>query len=175
MPGRRVSPRQINGCHGINAPVSFGQVLRPPEPKIMSFPIRSPRDQTGGIVVFGRILDKIRLHAAGKLPDGYHVGVVAGNRTFDDRLCKFLGVDFDKFAARVMKGGSDEEILGWCFTHGRQPDAEQIEVWNAFLSKRGWRDAATPGFEKSKADAGFAHRDDILTYFDLMEAEEGRP
>ncbi|RYD32995.1 MAG: DUF5069 domain-containing protein, partial [Verrucomicrobiaceae bacterium] len=50
----------------------------------MSFPIRSPRVQTGGIVVFARILDKIRLNAEGKLPEGYHVGIVPGNRTFDD-------------------------------------------------------------------------------------------
>ncbi|MES2440443.1 MAG: DUF5069 domain-containing protein [Verrucomicrobiota bacterium] len=140
----------------------------------MSFPIRSPRHLTGGIVVFARILDKIRLHAEGKLPEGYHVGIVPGNRTFDDRLCKFLGVDFDALSARTLAGGSDEEILEWCFAHGSQPDAERIEVWNAFLTKRGWRDPATTGFDKSKAEAGFADRQDILTFFDLMDAEEGR-
>jgi gluconokinase len=140
----------------------------------MSFPIRSPRHQTGGIVVFARVLDKIRLAAAGKLPAGYHVGIVPGNRTFDDRLCKFLGVDFDALSARTLAGGSDKEILEWAFAHGRQPDAEQIEVWNAFLTKRGWRDPATTGFEKSKADAGLADRAEILTFFDLMDAEEGR-
>ncbi len=140
----------------------------------MKFPIRSPRTLTGGIVVFARILDKIRLHAAGKLPQGYHVGIVPGNRTFDDRLCKFLAIDFDSLAARTLEGGSDEEILKWCFSHGCQPDAEQIEVWNAFLSKRGWRDPATTGFEKSKIEAGFGDRDDIQTFFDLMDAEENR-
>ena len=139
----------------------------------MSFPIRSPRHLTGGIVVFARIIDKIRLNAEGKLPEGYHVGIVPGNRTFDDRLCKFLGVDFDALSARALEGGSDEEILDWCFKHGQQPSAEQIEVWNAFLTKRGWRDPATTGFEKSKAEAGLADRDDIQTFFDVMDAEEG--
>jgi hypothetical protein len=139
----------------------------------MSFPIRSPRHLTGGIVVFARIIDKIRLNAEGKLPEGYHVGIVPGNRTFDDRLCKFLGVEFDAFSARVLEGGSDEEILDWCFKHGQQPTTEQIEVWNAFLTKRGWRDPATTGFEKSKAEAGLADRDDIQTFFDVMDAEEG--
>lgn len=138
----------------------------------MSFPIRSPRLQTGGIVVFARVLDKIRLNAEGKLPAGYHVGIVLGNRTFDDRLCKFLGVDFDALTARVLAGGSDEEILNWAFTHGRKPDAEQIEIWNAFLTKRGWRDPATTGFEKAKAEAGLADRADILTFFEVMDAEE---
>ena len=140
----------------------------------MSFPIRSPRELTGGIVVFARVLDKIRLHAAGQLPAGYHLGIVEGNRTFDDRLCKFLGVDFDALAVRALEGGTDEEILEWCFAQGRRPDGEQIEVWNAFLNKRGWRDSGSAGLVKNKAEAGLAHRDDLLTYFDLMDVEEGR-
>lgn len=140
----------------------------------MSFPIRSPRHQTGGIVVFARVLDKIRLNAAGKLPDGYHVGIIPGNRTFDDRLCKFLGIDFNNLSKRTLEGGTDEEILEWCFVHGRKPDAEQIEVWNAFLTKRGWRDPASTGFQKSKIEAGFGDREEIQTFFDLMDAEEGR-
>ena len=140
----------------------------------MSFPLRSPRQQIGGIFILARILDKIRLHAEGKLPDGYHVGVIPGNRTFDDRVCKFLGVDFDALAARTLQGGSDEEILEWCLANGHRPDAEQVEVWNGFMSKRGWRDSAQSGFNESKAEAGFADRDDIQCYFDLMDAEEGR-
>lgn len=140
----------------------------------MTFPIRSPRHLTGGIVVFARVLDKIRLNAEGKLPAGYHLGVMAGNRTFDDRLCKFLGVDFDDLTARTLAGGTDDEILDWCVTTGRSPDAEQIEVWNAFLTKRGWRDSGSAGLEKNKAEAGLGHRDDLLTYFDLMDVEEGR-
>ncbi len=140
----------------------------------MSFPIRSPRHQTGGIVIFARVLDKIRLNAAGQLPEGYHLGIIPGNRTFDDRLCKFLGIDFDALAKRTLEGGTDEEILEWSFAHGHKPDAEQIEVWNAFLTKRGWRDPASTGFAQSKTEAGFGDRDEIQTFFDLMDAEEGR-
>lgn len=140
----------------------------------MIFPIRSPRHLTGGIVVFARVLDKIRLNAEGQLPAGYHLGVMAGNRTFDDRLCKFLGVDFDELSTRTLAGGTDDEILDWCFTAGRRPDAEQIEVWNAFLTKRGWRDSGSAGLVKNKEEAGLGHRDDLLTYFDLMDVEEGR-
>ena len=140
----------------------------------MSFPIRSPRDPVGGIFVFGRILDKIRLNAQGKLPAGYNVGVIAGKRTFDDRVCKLLGVDFDALAARVAQGGTDEEILDWCFQNGRKPDAEQAEIWNGFMSKRGWRDAASGGLVQQRQAAGLGHREDIVTFFDLMDVEEGR-
>lgn len=140
----------------------------------MSFPLRSPRETVGGIMVFGRILDKIRLQAQGGLPPGYHLGVIEGKRTFDDRICRFLGVNFDALSDRVLAGGSDEEILEWCFEAGRRPDAEQIEIFNGFMSKRGWRDAATPGLKEQKAAADLAGREDILTFFDLMDAEEGR-
>jgi gluconokinase len=140
----------------------------------MFFPIRSPRDPVGGIFVFGRILDKIRLNAQGKLPPGYTVGVIAGKRTFDDRVCKLLGVDYDVLAARVLEGGTDEAILEWCFQTGRRPDAEQVEIWNGFMSKRGWRDAASGGLVQQRQEAGLGHREDIVTFFDLMDVEEGR-
>lgn len=140
----------------------------------MSFPISSPREQVHGIVIFARIASKIRLHAKGELPEGYHIGVIPGNRTFDDRLCKFLAVSFEDLSDRVLQGGTDEEILEWCFIHGRKPDLEQIEVWNAFMTKRGWRDSGSTSLDKQKAEAGFGERTEILTYFDLMDAEEGR-
>ena len=141
---------------------------------VMSFPIRSASATVGGLFVFGRILDKIRLDAEGLLPAGYHVGIIPGKKTFDDRVCRFLGVDFEALRERTLSGGSDEEILEWCFEQGRRPNEEQIEVWNAFMQKRGWNDAATSGLHQQKADAGLAHRDDIQTFFALFDAEEGR-
>ncbi len=141
----------------------------------MAFPIRSPRDLVGGIAVFGRILDKIRLNAKeGKLPDGYHLGYLEGSRTFDERVCKFLGVDFSELSERTLAGGTDEEILEWCCLNGNRPTAEQIEIWNGFMHKRGWRDAASGGLVKQREEAGLGHREDLVTFFDMMDVEEGR-
>ena len=141
----------------------------------MVFPFRSPRDTVGGIAVFGRILDKIRYFAReGSLPEGYHLGFIEGSRTFDDRVCRFLGVSFEALTQRTLEGGSDEDVLEWCFQNGRRPDAEQIEIWNGFMNKRGWRDAASNGLQKQKEEAGLGHRDDIVVFFDLMDVEEGR-
>ena len=140
----------------------------------MSFPIRSASVPTAGIFVFARILDKIRLDAAGELPVGYNLGIIEGKRTFDDRVCRFLGVEFSALRERVLLGGSDEEVIEWCFENGRRPDAEQIEIWNGFMQKRGWNDAAVAGLAQQKIDAGLAHRDDIQTFFALFDAEEGR-
>ena len=141
----------------------------------MAFPFRSPRDTVGGIAVFGRILDKIRYFAReGSLPEGYHLGFIEGSRTFDDRVCRFLGVSFEQLTERTNQGGTDEEVLEWCFQNGRRPDAEQIEIWTGFMNKRGWRDAASNGLQKQKEEAGLGHRDDIVVFFDLMDVEEGR-
>ncbi len=139
----------------------------------MSFPPRSPRHLTGGIVMFARVLDKIRLHESGGLPANYNLGVMPSNRTFDDRLCKFLGVDFDALSARTLEGGSDDEVLDWCFAQGGRPSDEQIEIFNAFLTKRGWRDSGSAGLIKSRAEAGLAEREDLVTYFDVIDVEEG--
>ena len=141
----------------------------------MAFPFRSPRDTVGGIVVFGRILDKIRYFAReGKLPEGYHLGYMPGNRTFDERVCKFLGVDFNALTQRTNEGGTDEEIFEWCCQTGKRPSPEQIEIWNGFMSKRGWNDTASAGLQRNKEASGLGHRDDIVVFFDLMDVEEGR-
>jgi len=142
--------------------------------RAVSFPIRSPHDTVSGIVLVARLIDKARLQAEGKLPQGYHVGLIPGNRTFDDRFCRFIDISYEEFVASVMAGGSDEEILERCLAAGRRPDQEQIEIWNGFMTKRGWRDSGTPGFIRGKAEAGLSERDDLLTFFDLMDVEEGR-
>jgi gluconokinase len=133
--------------------------------------LRSDSVQIGGLVYFGRMLDKIRLKAAGKLPADYFTGTT--NRThFDARCCHFLNIDYDALVERVLRGGTDEEILVWCYEKGTRPTEEQIEVWNQFLAKRGWRDAGSEELKSAKAERGFASRDDILTWFDLHLAEE---
>ena len=75
---------------------------------------------------------------------------------------------------RVLEGGTDEEVLAWCFRNGRQPSAEDIEIWNEFSRKRGWRDVATGPLEEAKREAGLGHRGDIQTWFDFQDADEER-
>jgi len=129
--------------------------------------------ETKGLVYFARMLDKIRLHAQGLLPADYFVGI-EDPTFFDARCTRFLGIDYDELVARTLQGGSDEEILEWCFERGRKPSEEEIEIWNAFLSKRGWRDAGSADLVAAKERSGWANRDDIQTWVDLHAAEEGR-
>ena len=41
-------------------------------------PLRSPSEKVGGLFYFGRMLDKIRLHAKGELPSDYHANLGKG-------------------------------------------------------------------------------------------------
>ena len=129
--------------------------------------------ETKGLIYFARMLDKIRLHAAGQLAPDYFVGV-EDPTFFDARCTRFLGVNYDDLVARTLQGGTDEEILEWCFSRGRRPSEEEILIWNAFLSKRGWRDEASSDLQAAKERAGWGDRSDIQTWIDLHDAEEGR-
>jgi hypothetical protein len=129
--------------------------------------------ETKGLIYFARMLDKIRLYAAGRLPPDYFIGV-EDPTFFDARCARFLGVNYDDLAERTLKGGSDEEILEWCFERGRRPNEEEIYIWNAFLMKRGWRDDASTDLHAAKERSGFGDRGDIQTWVDLHDAEEGR-
>ncbi|HVW19717.1 MAG TPA: DUF5069 domain-containing protein [Opitutaceae bacterium] len=140
----------------------------------MSIPgLRRGDARVGGIVFFGRMLDKIRLQAAGRLPPGYNLGASVPT-FFDARCCRFLQVDYDALARRTLHGGADEEILAWCFEHGRRPTAEEIEIWNDFMIKRGLRDDSSARLQQAKEKLGLGGRADIQTWFELHRADENR-
>lgn len=137
--------------------------------------LRSPYDQVGGLVYFGRMLDKIRLHEAGRLPPGYVANLGESDwYFFDARCCRFLGVKYGALVKRVRRGGTDAQLLRWCFQQGGKKTPEQVAIWSTFLAKRGWRDEVSAGVQEEKKAAGLERRRDIVTFFDLFDAEEGR-
>jgi len=133
--------------------------------------LRSPREMVGGLVYFGRMVDKLRLAQAGKLPDAYQENLGQG---FDKACCDFLGVDYGALRERVWRGGTDAEILAWCETQGRLREAGEKNVWNAYLGKRGWRDEMSERLIFRKREAGWEGREGIQTFFDYIDADEGR-
>src|SRR2546422_2280758 len=130
--------------------------------------------KTKGLIYFARMLDKIRLNADGRLAPGYFVGAADDPTFFDARCTRFLGINYDELVERTLQGGSDEEIFDWCFERGRKPGEEEIAIWNAFLAKRGWRDEASADLEAAKQRSSLGDRDDIQTWVDLHDVEEGR-
>jgi gluconokinase len=136
-----------------------------------NFAVRSPFVKVNGVVYFGRMIDKIRTHAEEKLPGEYQANLGKG---FDESCVKFLHVAYNDVVDRVAEGGSDEEILKWCFEKGRHPTDEEIYVWNEFMRKRGWNDEITETLKRRKKEAGMAGRSEIDTMFNFIDADEGR-
>ena len=137
--------------------------------------LRSPYAKVGRLVYFGRMLDKIRLHAADRLPADYvnNLGDKPGANFFDARCCRFLGVSHADLTRHTLAGGTDEEILAWAQAHGRPRTDEECEIWSMFMCKRGWRDAAGEMVRQRTAQFGLTGKP-VATMFDVLDYDEGR-
>lgn len=133
--------------------------------------LRSPYAKVGRLVYFGRMLDKIRLHAANALPADYIQNL---GKAFDARCCSFLRVPYDELRDRTLLGDlTDAGTLAWCELRGGPRSDEECEVWNGFMMKRGWRDVAAETLAKRIAESKLAGRP-IQTMFDYLDFDEGR-
>lgn len=133
---------------------------------------KSPRDTIEGILYFPRMCDKIRLHTEGLLSPDYHANL---GIAMDSWVCQLLQVDYSDVMEQVKSGADDTAVLAWCFTNGYQPREEEIQWWNCYL-----RNCGSPGnflddrLAFRKDEAGWQDRDDIKTFFDFIDADEGR-
>ena len=136
--------------------------------------LRTPYAKVGRLIYFGRMLDKIRLHAAGKLPADYvaNLGDTQPG-VFDTRCCTFLGVKFAEVQAPHPRRRHRRGILAWCEQRGPKRSDQDCDIWNTFMVKRGWRDVARPRLLQRIAEGGFASRG-IETFFEYIDCDEGR-
>lgn len=136
--------------------------------------LRSPYVKVGRLVYFGRMLDKIRLQLAGKLPADYQANYGDGSpNVFDARCCRFLGVRHADIVAQIATGLSDEAVLAWCEKRGLHRTDEECEIWDCFMMKRGWRDEASQRLKERIAEFRLVGKG-VETFFDLLDADEGR-
>jgi len=134
--------------------------------------LRSPYVLVGRLVYFGRMLDKIRLQAAGKLPVDEYVAHLG--KGFDGRCCGFLRINYDELRKNALSGkNSDEQVLSWAEERGGRRSDEDCELWNSFMMKRGFRDEASTNLAKRIQESGFEGKP-ILTMFDYIDFDEGR-
>jgi len=138
--------------------------------------LRSPYAKLDRLVYFGRMLDKIRLHAAGKLPPEYVSNI--GDDTpgmFDTRCCQFLRVTYAEIRQKTLGGANDVEVLAWVEAKGGRRSDDEVLIFNSFLMKRGWHDPADSvarlqqRIQESKLEGR-----PIDTFFDYIDFDEGR-
>jgi Domain of unknown function (DUF5069) len=132
---------------------------------------RSPKDKLAGLVSLKRTIDKARAYNEGRL------GEYDYDCPHDKPLFEFLGTTGDEFAAKVRALGSDRAIVEW-LESSRLGDRSQTQI-DAFNAER-MRWHPEPGSHsedyfkelRSKVAPG---RPEIVTWFDLLDLDEGRP
>ena len=97
-------------------------------PKTM---LRSPREVLAGYSILPRLIDKVRLHARGILPDDYHPNLLSGTeRTFDGRFLLFTGIDPEELRETILSYPADEAIGQWVQRKARPRSQEEIRTWS---------------------------------------------
>jgi len=131
----------------------------------------SPRVEVNGIPYFARMCDKIRLHAKGELPADYEPNLGGG---YDKWACEFLRVDYADLVAKVNEGLDDQAAHEWAIATGGERTEQELDWWLSYMRNRGFNDDLTDFFNDKKVESGLADRNDIINFFGLIDADEGR-
>jgi hypothetical protein len=133
---------------------------------------RSPRETMCGWTHLPRYIDKIRLHLAGKLHPDYHDNLGKG---FDGAWLKAAGVAHEQMVEVVKNSITDGEVCDWVRQNVMKSDAEKAAHREGMLNYPKPHNAEMQeGLKMRKANAGLAHRDDIKSFVDFIDADEKR-
>jgi len=133
---------------------------------------RSPRETMDGWHYLPRYIDKIRLHLAGKLHADYQENFGDG---FDGMWLKAAGVAHEQFIAVVKNSVTDGEVCDWVRKNVKRTAVEKTAHWQEVLSRTPADNAkAVARLKLRKEQSGLAHRDDITTFVDYIDADEKR-
>lgn len=124
-----------------------------------------------GIPYFARMCQKIRLMRDGELHEDYQPNLGKG---FDKWTCELLEIDYDELVKIAQSEENDEALLTWAYENGVKPELPKLDWWLSYMRNRGYNDDLSEVLNKRKVEAGFGGRDDIATFFDFIDAEEGR-
>ena len=137
---------------------------------------RSPREVMDGWAYLPRFIDKIRLHLAGKLHADYQGNFA--HKGFDSKWLAAAGLKAEDFIAVVRGTVTDGQVFDWVRVNVKKTAAEKTAFSQAVLghgTEPGPEgDALRERLKQRKESAGLAHRDDILTFVDFIDADEKR-
>lgn len=133
---------------------------------------RSPLETMAGWVHLPRLIDKIRLNAAGHLADDYKDNLL--KKGFDARWLEVAGVEEDKFVDVVTKSTCDGEVCDWVLRNVKvsERDKEQFREYVINYGREG--DELRAKLQQRKEESGMGDRADIQCFVDYIDADEGR-
>jgi hypothetical protein len=132
---------------------------------------RSPREVMAGWTYLPRLIDKIRLHLAGKLHPDYQDNFTKG---FDAAWLNAAGLTAEEFIEVVRGTIIDGQVADWLMKHVKKSDAEK-DAHREHVLNHGRHGAELQArLQMRKEQAGLAHRDDIQTFVDFIDADEKR-
>jgi hypothetical protein len=132
---------------------------------------RSAREMMAGWVHLPRFVDKIRLHLAGKLGADYRDNFTKG---FDGLWLKAAGLTAEQFIDVVRNTFIDGEVADWVSKNVKKTAAEK-EAFNQYVLNRGQdADDARARLQQRLQETGLAHRTDIKTFVEMIDADEKR-
>jgi hypothetical protein len=133
---------------------------------------RSPRETMDGWHYLPRYIDKIRLHLAGKLHSDYTDNFGKG---FDGFWLKAAGVAHEQMIEVVKNSLTDGQVCDWVRSHVKRSAEQKTALWQDILSRPKAEDPeALARFKMRKEQSGIAHRDEIKTFVDYIDADEKR-
>ena len=133
---------------------------------------RSARETMCGWMHLPRFIDKIRLHAAGKLHADYQNNFCKG---FDGLWLETAGVDAAQFVAMVKSTTTDGEVCDWVLRNVKKPESVKAAHRERMLNYPKMDDSEMQArLKMRKENAGLSHREDIQTFVDFIDADEKR-
>ena len=136
-------------------------------PDLTKRPPRSPRVRLGGFVVLPRMLDKGRATIAGKNGE-YNYAC-----PLDQRFLEFAGIDPEALKKQLSTDKGDGEILEWIQNNSTtRPRPIEIAAWSALQQQRVPTDPEARAFFNELHSKVAQHREDIATWFDLLDLDD---
>ena len=132
-----------------------------------NFP-RSPYEKVGGYMMLGRTIDKAHATLQSLL------GEYMYDCPLDKRLFGFLGISAHQLLELVENSENDEDVVDLLKTIQVERNTEEIKQFNDQILESGPNDDESQVYFERLRQKHAPDRPDISSWFDIIEAEEGR-
>lgn len=136
-------------------------------PDLTQRPPRSPRVRLGGFVILPRMLDKGRATVADQNGE-YHFAC-----PLDQHFLDFAGLKPEDVKEQLASGKNDFQMLQWIEQSAPNKHTPwEIQAWSAYHGERAPSDIESRAFFNQIHQQAADYRQDIVTWFDLLDLDD---